>query len=135
MALFQIGTTLVNSANYCRINCKSILRLLILILFSVVLMLSQESLNILLMHIVVLILLPGKSWCEKHLVSPSGTSNLFLNLLIIVSQSWNLSSLPWKVTNIHTILDWYEEEEAINDDRPLIDVSPHRWVWCFYHIY
>ena len=98
-------------------------------------MFPQESCNILLMHIILLILLPPNSRLEKHLISPARTCNLFLDLLIIVNQSRNFTSFPREMTKEEAILDRYKEEQSIDDDRPLIDISPHSWVWCLYHIY
>ena len=91
-------------------------------------MLLHKSSDIFLVHEVVLILLPVKCWAIEHLVSPGSTTNVLLDLHIIVCQSGDLASLPGEVADVETVLDWDEEEEAVNNDGPLVDVTPHCWV-------
>ena len=50
-----------------------------------------------------------------------------------MSQPWDLSSLPGKVTDVNTILNRDQEEESIHDEGPLIHVSPHGGVGCLDH--
>ena len=50
-----------------------------------------------------------------------------------MSQSWNLASLPGEVTDVEGVLERYEEEQSIDDERPFVDVSPHRWVRSLNH--
>ena len=88
-------------------------------------MLPHESTNVLLVHVVVLVLLPLESRSEQHLVSPCTSADVLLDLLIIVAESWNLTSLPGEVTNVETVLDRHEEEEAVHNNRPLVNVPPH----------
>ena len=96
-------------------------------------MFSHESGDVFSMHEVVLVLLPVKGWNKQHLISPSCTCDILLYLRIIVTQSWNFTSLPGEMTDIETVLNWNEEEQSINDERPFVNVSPHRWVRCIYH--
>ena len=93
-------------------------------------MLLHELVKILLSHEVVLILLPLKGWNIHKLVSGSRVSDPLLNLLIIVTQSWNLASFPGVMANVDGVLNWHEEGEAIYDYGPFIDVSPHSGVRC-----
>ena len=83
---------------------------------SLFLMFFHKSSDVLLMHIVVLVLLPFKGRSHKHLISPCGSTDVFLDFEIVVAQSWYLSSLPWQMTN--------EKLELLNHPNrmPMIDV-------------
>ena len=61
---------------------------------SLLLVFSHESSDVFLVHVVVLVLLPLEGWSVKHLISPSSSSDVLLDLHVAVAQSWDFSSLP-----------------------------------------
>ncbi len=88
-------------------------------------MFPHKLANVLHMHVVVLVLLELQSRSIQHLISPGPSADVLLNLLVIMRQSWHLSSLPREVTDVHTGLDWHEKGKPVDDERPLVDVAPH----------
>ena len=95
--------------------------------------LLHESSNIFLVHPIILILLPLQSWHKEHFISPTSTSDVLLDFHIVMTESWDFTSLPRKVANVDAVLDWHEEEQSIGDDGPFVDVPPHGWVRCLHH--
>ena len=98
-------------------------------------MFSHKSSDVFLMHVVALVLLPLEGWNEEHLVSPASTCDIFLNLLVVMAQPWYFSSLPRQMTYKDLKLNRDKEKEAIDDDGPLVDITPHGWIRCFYHFF
>ena len=76
-------------------------------------MLLKESFNLLHMHSVVRVGVPLESWRVKVGVSVARGVDILLVLHIVVSHSWELSTLPGEVTNVEGVVEWPEEEHAV----------------------
>ena len=96
-------------------------------------MLLHEPSDVFLVRIVVEVLLPLQSGRVEHLRPPASAGHLLLDFLISVGESGNLASLPVEVALVEGILHGDKEEEAVRDERPLVNVSPHGRVLCIHH--
>ena len=100
---------------------------------SLELVLSHELANILLVHEVVLVLLPVQSGRIEQLVTQASATDVLLNLLIAERESGHLSALPVIPAVVQRVVDRNEEEEAVDDDGPLVHIAPHGRVRSLHH--
>ena len=96
--------------------------------------LFHELANILLVHKVVLVLLPFQGGAIEQLLTQACAGDVLLDLLIIVRESRKLASFPGEHSLVPVVVEGNEEEEAIENNGELVDVSPHRGVRCLHHI-
>ena len=96
-------------------------------------MLSHELTNVLLVHEVVLVLLPVQSGSIEQLVTQTGAADVLLDLLIAERESGHLSALPVIPAVVNRVVDGNEEEEAVDDDGPLVHIAPHGRVRSLHH--
>ena len=102
-------------------------------LCSLELVLTHELANLLLVHEVVLVLLPVQSGSIEQLVTHASVADVLLDLLITERESGHLSTRTVIPAVVQRAVDGNKEEEAVDDDGPLVHVAPHGRVRSLHH--
>lgn len=97
-------------------------------------MLLEEPLDGLHVQTVVLVRVPLEGRREEVLVAEPHFARILLVLLVAVRETRQLASLPGVVAHEEGLVKRPEEDEAVENDGPLVGVPEHYWVLRLHHL-
>ena len=99
------------------------------------LVLFVEPFDALLVSHIGYIWVPFEGRSSKEFLSGTKLVHEFLVLHVTVTQSWQFTSLPREMTDVKTVMEWAEEQDAICDEHEFVGVAELHWVHSTHHFF
>jgi hypothetical protein len=74
-----------------------------------------------------------KGWSQQEFITETNFMRVLLILLVSMSESWQLASLPREMSYVKARMEWNKEEKSVEDYSPLVSIPEHYRVLSLHH--